>query len=335
MTTQQDCSLGFLKESVYGTPVTVSRWLEYATDPEFNYLPNRVQGDGMRAGQRVDRTNRRVTTTSEAGGSVELEMLSKGLGTFLELCLGAGASTLVSGTTYQQVFTLSDTPPSATFQVGIVRDATTVAADTYLGCAVDSFEFTGDNGGILKLKATLDARAVDTTIAYAAPSYPTASATNLFHFANAAIYSGALTAPTATALAAGATELANVRSWSVAVARNLGKSTVFGDQGKKRKVYPGKPAITGKLEVEYVDATFRDAYLADTPMSLVVTYEAGALSSGKETIQIVIPEIKFDGEMPKPNGADLVVSTMAFTGLDNAAAAQPIWVVMRTSDAAL
>lgn len=335
MTTQQDCSLGFLKESVYGTAVTVSRWLEYASDPEFNYLPNRVQGAGQRAGQRVDRTNRRVTTTSEAGGSVEVEMLSKGLGTFLELCLGAGASTLVSGTTYQQVFTLSDTPPSATFQVGVVRDATTVAADTYLGCAVDSFEFTGDHGGILKLKATLDARAVDTAIAYAAPSYPTASATNLFHFANAAIYSGALTAPTATALAAGATELGNVRSWSVAVARNLGKSTVFGDQGKKRKVYPGKPGITGKLEVEYVDATFRDAYLADTPMSLVVTYEAGALSSGKETIQIVIPELKFDGEMPKPNGAELVVSTMAFTGLDNATAAQPIWVVMRTSDAAL
>lgn len=335
MTTQQDCSLGFVKESTYGTAVTVSRWLEYASDPEFNYVPNRVQGSGQRAGQRVDRTNRRVTTTSEAGGSVEVEMLSKGLGTFLELCLGAGASTLVSGATYQQLFTLSDTPPSATFQVGIVRDATTIAADTYLGCAVDSFEFTGDQGGILKLKATLDARAVDTAIAYAAPSYPTASATNLFHFANAAIYSGALTAPTSTALAAGAAELANVRSWSVAVARNLGKSTVFGDQGRKRKVYPGKPGITGKLEVEYVDATFRDAFLADTPMSLVVTYEAGALSSGKETIQIVIPEIKFDGEMPKPNGAELVVSTMAFTGLDNATAAQPIWVVMRTSDAAL
>ena len=335
MTTQQDCSLGFVKESTYGTAVTVSRWLEYASDPEFNYVPNRVQGSGQRAGQRVDRTNRRVTTTSEAGGSVEVEMLSKGLGTFLELCLGAGASTLVSGSTYQQLFTLSDTPPSATFQVGIVRDATTIAADTYLGCAVDSFEFTGDQGGILKLKATLDARAVDTAIAYAAPSYPTASATNLFHFANAAIYSGALTAPTSTALAAGAAELANVRSWSVAVARNLGKSTVFGDQGRKRKVYPGKPGITGKLEVEYVDATFRDAFLADTPMSLVVTYEAGALSSGKETIQVVIPEIKFDGEMPKPNGAELVVSTMAFTGLDNATAAQPIWVVMRTSDAAL
>ena len=113
MTTFQDCSIGLSKESTYGTAVTVARFLEF-TDESLDYSKNVVQGEGLRVGSRVARSARRVVTTSDAGGDLSMECLSKGMGLVWEQCMGTGVSTLVSGSTYQQVFTLADTMPSAT-----------------------------------------------------------------------------------------------------------------------------------------------------------------------------------------------------------------------------
>ena len=62
---------------------------------------------------------------------------------------------------------------------------------------------------------------------------------------------------------------------------------------------------------------------------------AGALGVGLETLQIVIPEIKFDSEIPKTNGSNLILQSMSFDGLDNLVATQPLWIVTRTADIAL
>jgi hypothetical protein len=87
--------------------------------------------------------------------------------------------------------------------------------------------------------------------------------------------------------------------------------------------------------VEYTNATFRDAVLNETPMSLVLTFTGAALTTGTETLQVVLPEVKFDNQLPQTNGTDLIVQSMNFAVLDNLTAAQPIWVVTRTSDTAL
>lgn len=334
MTTQQDCSLGFGKESVYGTGVTPARFLEYTGDPKFAFAPTRVQGGATRAGSRVDRSTRRATTAVEASGSFECEILSKGLGLLWEAILGGATSTLVGGTTYQQVFTLSDVVNTYTYQQGIVRDATTMAADTFKGCAVDKATFTFEQAGIPKLAVDLDAREVDTSIAYTAPSY--AAGASFLTWKDAAITTGAVTAPTTTALGSAPTALTAVRGGSIEIARNLRKSLVIGNAGKKRKVYAGKPTITGKIDVEYTDAFYRDAYLNDTDLSLVLTFTNGvALSTGFETLQIIVPNLRFEGDWPAPNGDEIPVVSMSFTVLDAGVAAQPIWVVARTSDTAL
>ena len=111
MTTQQDCSLGFAKESVYGTAVTPARFLEHTGDPKFAFAPTRVQGGADRAGSRVDRSTRRATTAVEASGLVRVRDPLQGLGLLWEAILGGATSTLVGGTTYQQVFT---SPTSST-----------------------------------------------------------------------------------------------------------------------------------------------------------------------------------------------------------------------------
>ena len=335
MATILDASLTFGPEATYGTPVVTSRALEHVSEG-LDFKPGRVQGSGLRSGTRVARANRRVTPTYQGGGPIEIEALSKGLGLLWQWLMGAGTSTLVSTGVYQQVFTLADALGAATFQKGVPRlnaDASaTIDPITFAGCVATSFELSGGQE-LVKVSADVDAQAVDTATAYATPSYSTGA--NLFHFAGAALYSGALTAPTATALASGATALASVSEWSVKVDRSAKTDRyLFGNAGKKSKPVAGAAQISGKLDVEYSDSIFRDAFLADTDMSLVVTYTAGALTTGLETLQVVIPDIRLEGELPKTSG-DLVKMSCDFTGLDNSTAAQPLWIVTRTSDAAL
>lgn len=333
MSTTQDASIGGAIETVYGTGVTPTRWWEF-TEEDLDWNKTVVQGQGLRVGARVDRSARRVVPMAAGQGSFTMEAASKSMGWLMQMAFGAGVSTLVAGSTQQQLFTLGDTPPSATIQKGVPQAGGTVDAETFLGCMVDTLELGGTNGGILTAKYTLDIKDLTTATAYAAPSY--ASAPSLFHFANAGIFSGTLTPPTTIALATGATQLADIRDYSLTLANNLrGDRFNFGASGRKAKPTVGLRDITGKITAEYDTTNWRDAVLNETPMSLILTYTAGALSTGLETLQIVVPEIKFDSELPKTNGTDLITQAMSFTVLDNLTAAQPIWGVIRTADAAL
>ena len=333
MATTQDASIGLAVETTYGTSVTPSRFLEF-TDESLTFNKNIKQGAGLRVGGRVARSARRVIPSADASGDVTLEATSKGMGMVWQACLGSGSSTLVSTGVYQQVFTLGDTPPSLTVQKGLPQAGGTVDAYTFLGAMVSQWTFNFPNADIATLQFSLDAKDVTTATAYAAPTYPTSP--TLFHFAGGSISTGTLTAPTTTVLASGATPLADVRGGSVQVNNNLATDRLnFGGGGRKTKPTVGLREITGSLTVEYDTTSWRDAVLQDTPMNLVLTFTGSALTTGNETLQVVIPEIKFDSPLSQANGTDLITTDLSFVGLDNLTAAQPIWVVTRTSDAAL
>lgn len=334
MATFQDASIGIGVETTYKTGVTPTRWYEF-TDENINWNKNVKQGMGLRVGARVARSARRTVPTADGGGDFTVEAISKGMGLLWQAALGTGVSTVVSGSTYQQVFTLGDTPASLTLQKGMVEVGGGVDAYTYLGCMVSQWEFDFPNDDIAKLKVTADAGDLTTATSYAAPSYPSAPL-NLFHFGGGSISTGTLTSPTTTTLASAATPLAAVRGGSVSCNHNLTADRFnFGGAGRKDKPTVGLREIAGSMDVEYSSTTFRDAVLNETPMSVVLSFTAGALSTGLETLQVVLPEVKFDNQLPQVNGTDLVVQSMNFSVLDNLTAAQPIWVVTRTADAAL
>ncbi|MGZ4559480.1 MAG: phage tail tube protein, partial [Mycobacteriaceae bacterium] len=319
--------------STYGIGVTPTRWFEYI-DESLDFRKNIKQGVGLRVGGRMARSARRVVVTADGGGDFSMECTSKGMGLLWQACLGTGVSNLVSGSTYQQVFTLGDAPTSLTVQKGLPQAGGTVDAYTFLGAMVSAWEFDFPNADIAKLKVTLDAKDLTTATAYAAPSYATSP--NLFHFANGSVMSGVLTAPTTTALASGATPVADVRGGTFKVDNAIkGDRYNLGGGGRKSKPTEGLRIGTGTMDIEYDSTVFRDAVLSDSPMSLILNFTAGALSTGVETLQVVVPEIKFDSQIPQTNGTDLIVQSMAFAALDNLTAAQPLWVVTRTSDASL
>jgi hypothetical protein len=327
VTTPQDCSVGLGVESTYGTGVTPTRWFE-VVDESFNFSKNIKQSPALRVGSRVARSGRRVVASSEGSGDLTVEAATKGLGLLWRLAVGAGTSTLVSTGLYQQVFTLTDVPASATIQKGIPRADGTVSAYTFTGCMVESLTIDCPNADIVRVKTTWDIETVLTATAYAAPSYPAAS--SLFTFAHGAIYSGTLTAPTTTALGSATTAVAGIRSGSITLKHNLKNDRYnCGGGGLKDKPIPGLREISGTMVAEYSGTAFRDAILNDTSLTLVKTFTSGA-----DVLQIIVPEVRLEGDLPKAS-TDLALMDVKWTGLDGLSAAQPIWIVARTADAAL
>lgn len=327
MTTPQDCSVGLGVESVYGTAVARTRWFEFL-DESFNFVKNVKQGVGLRVGSRVARSGSRVVASAEGSGDLTIEAVTKGLGLLWQLGLGSGTSTLVSAGLYQQVFTLGDAMPSATIQKGIPRADGTVDAYTFTGCMVESLTIDCPNADNVKVKTSWNAKDMTTATAYTAPSYATGP--SVFTFAHGAVYSGALTAPTATALGSAATPVASIRSGSITIKHNL-KTDRYncGGGGRKEKPFAGVREISGSMVAEYADTAFRDAIVNDTSMTLVKTFTSGA-----DVLQVVIPDVRFDGDIVKAS-LDLAMQELKWTGLDGLTAAQPIWIVCRTADTAL
>jgi len=333
--TFQDCSVGYAVESTYKTFVTPTRWVEFV-DESFDFKKGVKQGMGLRVGSRVPRSPRRTVPFADGGGDIQIELNAKGLVTFFQTAFGTGTSTLVSGTTFQQVFNLGDTPNSLTVQKGIPQVGGTVDAYTFLGCIVESFEFDFPNADIASVKATFDFGDVTTAQSYATPSYV---AGGLYHWANTTIsLGGTLTVPTSTAVGSVATPTAaSVRSLTMKIDHKMAQNRINANAtGRKSKPTVGLREITGTIEYEYDQSTFTTAYLADTDTPLFINITTPtALSTGTEQFQLIAPAIRLEDQVPMANKGDLITVKSNFTVLDNTVAAQPIYCVFRTSDTAL
>lgn len=339
-----DFSVGFKKESVYGTAVTVDRFLEGITDAPSDYDRAYYESDATRPGSLLPLSRTSVLTKEGATLDLEHEVMSKGLGTYWELLLGTAGSAVVSGALYQQLFTLSKSNflPSATIQQGLVMvdSSGTVVPHTFRGATAKSFELTMENGGILKAKSSWVARELDTAIAYATPSYPTPASTEVFNFVSAALtVGGTVTVPTTTALATGGTSVADVIDFSVAVDHDLDdEGRYIGGLGKRGRPPVGRMRkVTGKVSAEFASATYRDALRDNSALALVATFQAATdiTASNKPTLQVVIPDVRFRGGLPQANKGDVIKQDLEFTAFDGLVAAHALYIATRTSDTAL
>ena len=342
MTTQLDASIGFKKQTDYNTPSTPDRFLEF-TDESLDFDRTFYQGAGLRPGSRAARSKRRSLVKDGGAGDIGLEVPTKGIGALFELLFGVASSTLVPTSTgvYQQLFTLlkNDYLPAATIQKGIPRlGANAVDAYTLNGATCSNFSLELGAADVLKLKTSWTAKELLTTTAYATPTYPTPF--DLFSFTGAALtVGGTITLPTTTALATGGTTVANVRDFSFEMDNGLDSGGYnIGGQGKRtRAAAVGVAEAKGKLTAEYSGTDFRDAVRDQADLALVATFTGPVAieTTFFPTLQLVLPNIRFEGEMPKSNGGDVITQSLDYTAFDNLTAASPVYLVMRTSDTAL
>lgn len=344
MTTQLDASIGLKVETIYGTAVVVDQFLEF-TSESFDRKADFVQGQGLRVGSRVDRAERRSLGKEGAEGGLTVEAGIKGLGILLNAALGTVTNTAVptAAGAFQQVHTPAVTDPIASYTVQkgippIGGGATTPI--TFLGAVCTSLEIAAKNGEIVEVSTDWAAREAQTAISYAAPAYPVvpAGVDPLFTFVHGAIVlGGTVTAPTTTDLAAGGTVAADVLDFSLKFDQGLdGGGRGIGGAGKvTRKPVLGKAKITGSITAEYDSTVLRDAYLAQTRLALLLTFTHDSLigtgTPVPPVLQVLVPVIVLEGEIPKAGKGDPMTLKVNFTGLDGLVGS-PLYVVYRTTD---
>jgi hypothetical protein len=330
-------SLNFRQEATYGTYVAPNRAFEF-DDEDLDFSPNWSDGKGLRVGAFTDLDYRSVETTRQGAGGVTIAAQTKGLGILLDSAHGGtNTSTLVAGTTYQQVFQLGLNPPSLCIQKGIPQTtAGTVDPLSFLGCMVDSWGFDGGNDAVPTFNFKFDIRDIDSLQSFAALTYPTLLPTSIYSFEHASAgYGGTLTAPTTTALASGATAASNLREFKFDVNNNLVRRPNLGLAGLSAKPQVGRREVTGSFTSEYENMTsFLADYRANTSRPLVVTYtSAEALSTGNATLQFVFPTIKLRSAVPQANADETITVEHSFKAYSTATT-PALYTVVRTSDTA-
>lgn len=344
MTLQSDCSFGFKKETTYGTAVTVDRFPEF-TSESITQDNEYIDSEGLRVGGIGVDLNRRTLGKVVAGGSLELEWVTRGLGTLIEAMLGQNTSALRSGSVYQQVATplATDPMPSYTIQKGIppVGGGTTLA-HTFSGCVVDSWKLSCKAGEALTASVDWVARDMVTATAYASPSY--VASPNTFAFPHFSVRLGingtnALTLPTSTALATSAgPPLVNVSSFEVTGKNNVddgGYNSGGAGKRSRRPVY-GMREFAGSMTAEFDSATLRDYYLSQLDLHMLATWTSDqdfAFGTGA-TLQVVIPSLRLEGKVPSSNKGDVIEQDIDFT-IGRSASASTIYLVAVTADTAI
>ena len=339
MSNATDVALTLAAETTYGTPVTVTKSFEFLKE-SLTFRKKVSDSASYRYGSSFKSSAGRVIVTTDAGGDVSMELGTVNFGVLWKACLGAATSTKDGATNvYQQVHTIGSTLPSLTVQKvlpSLNTDGTfSDAVYTFTSAMVSKWSLNVPNAGVATLDLTLDARDVLTTTAKVTPAY--GANNHVLHFGGACLYTGTLTAPTATVAASATTAVANVKDITIECDNALAtdKTYYFCGAGKKSKPWKGVPQVTGKMTVEFVtNGPFVAAFLADTAMTLLLNLRA--MENDDEKVQVALSEIRIEGDLPQAGGTPGVIEmTVPFTAYANGVAAQPIWIVNRTFDSSI
>lgn len=149
---------GIETESTYGTPVAVSRFVEHDSD-SLQLHRTIAQGQGLR-GSLFRRDARRVQVARMASGDVPFDLPSNGMGKIVQHMIGSfgATATVVTGAAYQQIHNAGSLQgKSFTAQKGVPDVTGYIHPLTYPGCKVTAWELDAAQGGIVKVKLSLDA----------------------------------------------------------------------------------------------------------------------------------------------------------------------------------
>ena len=336
-----DAQIGFAAETTVGTPVTVTRFLEFNSE-SLAYVPTFVEPSGLRVGRKYKRAARLVQSRKTVEGGVELQWPNKGGGLLVAHALGsAGTATQISTSgAYVQIHTPGGlVGKGLTIQAGRPEPSGTVRPHTYTGCKITSWEFKLANDGVLTFSAEVDGWDEATATALATASF--ASGAEVFDFRQAtlklggtpATSSGELAVTSGVAVAAVITELSIKGENPLATERyGVGQSGT-----KKEQLENDFPTITGSLRAEFARDELYMLMKNNTTFALDFAMTGSAIPSGGGNsflISIILPACKIKAAAPSVEGPDIVAMSTEIEAYDNEVDA-PIQIKIVSSDTSI
>lgn len=310
--------LGLGVESTWGTSVTPTRFYEFSEEG-FALSIERIASEGLRAGNRVLRSDRYASGQKAVEGSVTMDMTAENSGLLFKHGLGSVATVNTSGTVYTHTCTLGD-PYSLglTAEVGRPGNDGTVRAFTYSGAKISEFSLSNAVNELLVGEFSFVAKD-EATGSVTTASYPASQ--ELLSFAGATI-----------TVAGSAYEC---KDFSVSVNNGLdAERFILGSQTINQPVAASMTEISGEITAEFKDLTAYNRFVNASHAAIVATWEGSAITGTyKRKISVSIPVARFDGATPNVGGPEILDQQLSFVGLSDGSQ-EPITITVVNTDTA-
>lgn len=352
-------SFGYVTETVQGTATTPTHFFEINSE-SLKMVKNTVTGQGLRGGGLYQRTTRRVVTSWGAAGGITFDAPFHGLGLLLQHMIGSfGTNSSIVQQSASSAWLQTHTPgpltgKTLTLQVGKPDSSGTVRPFTYVGAKVKDWMLTAEINKFAVFQVNFDAWQELTpdnpqgTAAGPALTSPTyTSGEQQFHFRQATLYnsgtlSNAGSGPTITSLASPVaagnvlkcdlkfTNPLDEQRYFIAGTGGSGTAGVKGDQLENNF-----RQVEGTLDVEFASlSAYYDTFGGDTTSTLELIFTGPIIASTfAYTLNVLIPNIKFDGDSPVVAGPGVLNHSLPFHGLDQETY-NPVQIQYMSSDTA-
>ena len=296
-------------ESTYGTAVAPTRAYEAKADT-FTRDVEYIQSIGFRRDMQTIRSDRDDTISLGATGSIEMDVMDKGLGLLLQHALGTASGPTQQGSTsaYLQTHATSDSLPtgSYTVQVSRVDNSGTLRTFTYEGSQITGWNISQELGAATSMTFNFDSENEQTSTGEATPSYITSTDPYVFTEAAIEINDSAITSFT-----------------SFSIDGDLGAKTdrrfLAGSATKSQPKRSSVPSYTGTVSGEFASLTQYAAFVAGTTFKLEFICTKGTAIEGAyyPFFHVTMPVCKWTGSTPVASLDDLTTIELPFTVLDN------------------
>jgi hypothetical protein len=296
-------------ESTYGTAVAPTRAFEAKADT-FSRDVEYIESVGFRRDMQTIRSDRHDTISLGAAGSIECDVLDKGMGLLLQHALGTSSGPTQQGATpaYLQTFTSDDTGPTGSYTVQVSRNdsAGTLRTFTYEGSTITGWNLSQELGAATSMTFDFDSETEQTSTAEATPAYP--SSTDVFTYTDATIEidDSAVTNFTSFSLDA---------DLGMKTDRRFLKGSATKSQPKRSSV----PSYTGSISGEFADLSDYTKFINGTTFKLEFLATMGTAIAGAyyPLIHVTLPVCKFTGSTPVASISELSTIDLPFVVLDN------------------
>lgn len=308
--------LGLGVESTWGTSVTPTRFYEF-NEEGFSLSVERIASEGLRAGNRVLRSDRYAVGQKAVEGSVTMDMTAENSALLFKHGLGACSSTNTSGSVYTHTCTLGD-PYSLglTAEVGRPGNDGTVRAFTYAGAKISEFSLSNAVNELLVGEFSFVAKD-EATGSVTTASYPASQ--ELLSFSGATI-----------SLAGSSYEC---KDFSVSVNNGLdAERYILGSQTINQPVAASMTEISGEITAEFKDLTAYNRFVNASHAAIVAKWEGSSITGTyKRKIEVSIPVARFDGATPNVGGPEILDQQLSFVGLYDGSQ-EPITITVVNTD---